>query len=389
VGKTVAEVAMLQWRAWCREMAEQAEVVGVVPEDKLEVVDASSGRRSRGAREGARPMAAGPRAGINGFASSSGGGALVPAKVKVQREDDIMMDQLAAALAGFANNVRSPLVTLVTFGRILMTRLPSGDVNRDLARNMMVQVEHLQELLVPLSHQHPYLQHPSLPSTSGGFAGPAPRIALAAPPLADEEAREESAATGGEVLLEGDDAARQLVDVEAEEDFGDAIGDVDDALYAGDIFEMDSEYLMSEVLLSDEEITMQELELDLPEVKCVEKDSQNVSYIDVHGIALVVGTCASQQSKREEQPVTASIVQLGRSVVQSAGSLAAERGLVFRSTISESVPDVKADAIGVLTVLGVVVDNALKFTAPGVGGRVELEIFEVSPLAAQREAPQF
>jgi len=97
-------------------------------------------------------------------------------------------------------------------------------------------------LLTPrsiLRHQCFNIQHSSLPSASAGFAGAATRT-LAALPLADEMALEERTGAGGERLLEGDNDARQLVDVEAEEDFGDATGDETAAVYPKE-FEMESE----------------------------------------------------------------------------------------------------------------------------------------------------
>mmetsp|Transcript_36114 Transcript_36114/g.144347 ORF Transcript_36114/g.144347 Transcript_36114/m.144347 type:complete len:576 (-) Transcript_36114:1928-3655(-) len=61
-----------------------------------------------------------------------------------------VLAQLRSLLSTVLHQVKSPLGALVTFGKLLLRRLPVGDVSRDLARDILIQSERMQELLVPL-----------------------------------------------------------------------------------------------------------------------------------------------------------------------------------------------------------------------------------------------
>jgi len=72
------------------------------------------------------------------------------ASERSRREQLKVLSQLQSMLSSVLHQVRSPLGALVTFGKLLLRRLPVGDVSRDLARDIVVQSERMQELLIPL-----------------------------------------------------------------------------------------------------------------------------------------------------------------------------------------------------------------------------------------------
>ncbi|KAK4530825.1 hypothetical protein CCYA_CCYA05G1682 [Cyanidiococcus yangmingshanensis] len=61
-----------------------------------------------------------------------------------------MLAQVRDILGNILHQAKSPITALRTFGKLLLRRLPPGDVNRDLARDIIVQCERLNELLSPL-----------------------------------------------------------------------------------------------------------------------------------------------------------------------------------------------------------------------------------------------
>ncbi|KAA8494338.1 hypothetical protein FVE85_4313 [Porphyridium purpureum] len=66
-----------------------------------------------------------------------------------EQEHDVM-NRLRQGLSRMLQQVRSPLGTLTTFGKLLERRLAPDDLSRDLARNIIVQSERIQSVLMPL-----------------------------------------------------------------------------------------------------------------------------------------------------------------------------------------------------------------------------------------------
>jgi signal transduction histidine kinase len=64
--------------------------------------------------------------------------------------ESAMLAQVRDILSSILHQARSPISALRTFGKLLLRRLPPGDLNRDLARDIIVQCERLNELLSPL-----------------------------------------------------------------------------------------------------------------------------------------------------------------------------------------------------------------------------------------------
>jgi signal transduction histidine kinase len=67
-----------------------------------------------------------------------------------QARESAMIAQIRDVLSNILHQAKSPITALRTFGKLLLRRLPPGDVNRDLARDIIVQCERLNELLSPL-----------------------------------------------------------------------------------------------------------------------------------------------------------------------------------------------------------------------------------------------
>lgn len=72
------------------------------------------------------------------------------ASERSRREQVLVLAQLRSMLATVLHQVRSPLGALLTFGKLLLRRLPVGDVSRDLAKDIIVQSQRMQDLLHPL-----------------------------------------------------------------------------------------------------------------------------------------------------------------------------------------------------------------------------------------------
>lgn len=65
-------------------------------------------------------------------------------------QDAALLQSLGEIIRSTVHQIRSPITALVTFGRMLMQRLPPGDANRSLAKSIVVEGFRLDDLLSPL-----------------------------------------------------------------------------------------------------------------------------------------------------------------------------------------------------------------------------------------------
>eukprot|EP00166_Cyanidium_caldarium_P000252 ctg_110.g61 len=104
-------------------------------------------------------------------------GAAADAEARQRREaasrESLMISQMREVLSTILHQVRSPLSALRTFGKLLLRRLPPEDLNRDLARDIIVQSERLGDLLLPLDRvaHVPSLLPPSRGGQEVGWRG--------------------------------------------------------------------------------------------------------------------------------------------------------------------------------------------------------------------------
>lgn len=78
------------------------------------------------------------------------------------------IDSIRNILLTTLHQVRSPVTALVTFGHLLLRKLPPGDSNRDLAKNMVLEALRIDDLLTPLDDAQdrlvlPEASHEKLP----------------------------------------------------------------------------------------------------------------------------------------------------------------------------------------------------------------------------------
>lgn len=74
-----------------------------------------------------------------------------------------MIESVRSLLRTTLHQIRSPISALVTFGHLLLRKLPPGDANRDLAKNMILEALRVDELLEPLDHARDTLVLPEAP----------------------------------------------------------------------------------------------------------------------------------------------------------------------------------------------------------------------------------
>lgn len=72
------------------------------------------------------------------------------AAVQASARDAAVMSSVAELLRSTLHQARSPVSALITFGRVLMQKLPLGDANRNLAKSIVVEGFRLDKLLKPL-----------------------------------------------------------------------------------------------------------------------------------------------------------------------------------------------------------------------------------------------
>jgi signal transduction histidine kinase len=66
------------------------------------------------------------------------------------RQDTAILGSLREVLQSALHQIRSPVTALVTFGRLLLKKLPPGDANRSLAKSIVLASFRLNDLLAPL-----------------------------------------------------------------------------------------------------------------------------------------------------------------------------------------------------------------------------------------------
>jgi signal transduction histidine kinase len=76
-------------------------------------------------------------------------GRWLAASARVQ-QDAVLVGTLRDLIRSTIHQVRSPVTALVTFGRLLMRRLPKDDANRRIAKNIVVEGFRVDDLLSPL-----------------------------------------------------------------------------------------------------------------------------------------------------------------------------------------------------------------------------------------------
>ena len=105
-------------------------------------------------RQGERTSPDDRRDPVDAIDAPPSGGAATDAEAQQRREaasrESLMISQMREVLSTILHQVRSPLSALRTFGKLLLRRLPPEDLNRDLARDIIVQSERLGDLLLPL-----------------------------------------------------------------------------------------------------------------------------------------------------------------------------------------------------------------------------------------------
>eukprot|EP00741_Cyanophora_paradoxa_P008497 tig00001336_g8222.t1 len=104
---------------------------------------------------------------------------------RIRSEQNMLMGQFTSVLSSILQQARSPLTAVRTFGQILKKRLGAGDPSRDLAGDILVQTDRLQELLLRLDQARlaphrprPFLTAPPRPAPqaleSASDEGPTP-----------------------------------------------------------------------------------------------------------------------------------------------------------------------------------------------------------------------
>lgn len=84
------------------------------------------------------------------------------------RQDSDVLQSLGELIRGTVHQIRSPITALVTFGRVLLRRLPVGDENRSIAKSILVEGFRLDDLLGPLDEAGDRLQLPAVESAISG-----------------------------------------------------------------------------------------------------------------------------------------------------------------------------------------------------------------------------
>jgi signal transduction histidine kinase len=86
------------------------------------------------------------------------------------RQDTAILGSLREVLQSALHQIRSPVTALVTFGRLLLKKLPPGDANRSLAKSIVLASFRLNELLAPLDDASASLKLLAAPSDEPALA---------------------------------------------------------------------------------------------------------------------------------------------------------------------------------------------------------------------------
>lgn len=96
-------------------------------------------------------------------------GRWLSASQALQRDSELLQS-LGDLIRGTVHQIRSPITALVTFGRVLLRRLPVGDENRSIAKSILVAGFRLDDLLRPLDAAGDRLRLPSGNGTDSELA---------------------------------------------------------------------------------------------------------------------------------------------------------------------------------------------------------------------------
>jgi signal transduction histidine kinase len=96
-------------------------------------------------------------------------GRWLSAREQVQ-QDTAVLSSLREVLQSALHQIRSPVTALVTFGRLLLKKLPPGDTNRGLAKSIVLASFRLNDLLAPLDNASANLKLLAAPGDSARAA---------------------------------------------------------------------------------------------------------------------------------------------------------------------------------------------------------------------------
>ncbi|GJD07581.1 Adaptive-response sensory-kinase SasA [Galdieria sulphuraria] len=66
----------------------------------------------------------------------------------------VQLSKIQKLFSNLLHQAQSPLMAIKTFAKLLLKRLPSEDINKELVQNILFQADRLQELLSPLQHMN-------------------------------------------------------------------------------------------------------------------------------------------------------------------------------------------------------------------------------------------
>lgn len=108
-----------------------------------------------------------------------------------ERSMNVLVESIRSLLQSSMHQIRSPIAALVTFGHLLLRKLPPGDSMRALAKNIVVESLRLDDLLEPLDRAQKQLVIGA--GTKPAFENDSSKAMLRTAPASDDKAADKDA----------------------------------------------------------------------------------------------------------------------------------------------------------------------------------------------------